>query len=165
MRSKLGGTQMKKLFLCFALALSLPGGAQTWVKATFEAAGVSVTLPAGVTWRVGSPAQWCDTVTTTAAQRVTYPTICKINGVLASIPAANVELDVQQQTAAYTIQVTVGITSTAVRIAASGTAPPPQPPPLVTPGKTILGSGPATLFVYSDATWSCIPTAPLKAVP
>lgn len=99
-----------KTILAIILILIAPSLlAQQWQKVATENSGNMVALPAGVTYRFGSAAQWCDPVTTTK------PTIvqihhayagCTIKGVARARFTEKVkeELDVQNQAKPFQIE-------------------------------------------------------------
>jgi len=121
---------MKILLL---LLLSGTAFGQTWFKVTGASQSATVTIPSGVTYRWGSPAQWCDSVTltkTTQFKPITSSSFaCTING--ASAPnTAGTELDILET--ASPIAVTVNGEAATVTIpAAAGSTP---PPPAAVPG-------------------------------
>lgn len=100
---------MKTLLATIVLLFASPLLAQQWQKVATENTGNMVALPAGVTYRFGSPAQWCDPVKTTkpVIVQIHHAYVgCTIKGVARTKFTEKVreELDVQNQAKPFQIE-------------------------------------------------------------
>jgi hypothetical protein len=144
------------------LSLASPAFSQTWLKVAGseqQALTLSVSLPAGTTYRIGDTAnnKWCVATATAAVTLVDYAD--GLNGRLADCDSGTPkEFDVLETVSTQTVTLTdASVTPAKVTTVPVPALPPPAsyPPVIVTPGNVVA-------MVYGSVT--IIPGSPLSQI-